>query len=163
MLNNLYKNVLPFLIIFMSLQVSLFASVINIDELAKKLPSNKHLLVFIHTTDCGYCESMIEFTFDNEKNAKLMKEKFQYIHINVKEEGTVSYKDFTGSHKEFAIYIKRNIYPSTLYFDSKANKVFAHSGYVDEDNYYDILTYIDTKSYTSMRLSNYIKQQSKSK
>jgi len=160
MIKNLYKNVLTLLIASMSLQVSLFANDINIDVIAKNPQhSQKHLLIFIHTTDCGYCESMIEFTFDNELNAQHIKNNFVFIDINVKEAGVITYKDFKGSKKDFSIYLGRNIYPSTVFIDTSNTKVFAQSGYEDEENYLPILEYVHTKSYKNNSIEDFVNMQ----
>jgi len=156
----LYKNVLALLIVSISLQVSLFAKDINIDTLAKNLQnSNKHLLIFLHTTGCPYCEQMIEFTLDDDTIARLIKNNFVFININIKESGQITYKDFTGSKEAFAVYMRRNMYPSTLFIDAKNTKVFAQSGYVDEDYFLQILQYIDTKAYNKTSLEDFINVQ----
>lgn len=153
----MYKNVLTLLIVSISLQVSLFAKDINIDTLAKNLQnSNKHLLIFLHKTGCPYCDKMIEFTLDDETNSELIKNNFVFIDINVKDDGRVTYKDFAGSKQEFAIYMGRNMYPSTLFFDATNTKVFAQTGYVDEDYYFKILQYVDYKAYKTTSLEDFV-------
>lgn len=153
----MYKNVLTLLIVSISLQVSLFATDINIDTLAKNLRNtNKHLLIFLHKTGCPYCDRMIEFTLDDETNSELIKNNFVLIDINVKESGEVTYRDFRGSKQEFAIFMGRNMYPSTLFFDATNTKVFAQSGYVDEEYFLKILKYVDTKAYSTVSLEEFV-------
>jgi thioredoxin-related protein len=147
----LHKNLIYTFIVSVILQISLLADDINLDLIAQK-PSNsdKHLLIYLHKTDCGYCEKMAEFTLDYDPISKLIKDAFVFIDINVKLDGEVIYKNFRGSKREFAIYLKRDFYPSTVFMDTKGDIVFAQSGYVDEDNYLPALRYIETKSYKKM-------------
>ncbi len=140
---HLLKNTVLLLIL---LQVSLFAQEINLNSLSKSL-SNKHLLIFLHTTDCGYCESMIEFTFDDKSVKNSLKNNFVFVDIDVKDSGTVIYKDFKGSYKEFAEYLGRAIYPSNIFIDANNQNVYAVSGYRDEDSFSKTLHYVENKSY----------------
>ena len=143
MIIHLLKNTVLLLIL---LQVSLFAQEININSLSKSL-SNKHLLIFLHTTDCGYCESMIEFTFDDKSVKNSLKNNFVFIDIDVKKSGTVIYKDFKGNNKEFAEYLGRAIYPSNVFIDVNNQNVYAVSGYRDEDSFIKTLHYVENKNY----------------
>jgi len=140
-----------FLLIFMA---SLYAKEINIDKAALKARDlHKHLFVFLHKTDCGYCESMIQFTFEDELIKPFIKKNFLYLSINVNDNDIVSYKDFKGSGREFAKSIGYDFYPTALFFDKMANIVEVEVGYIDsekipnEKRFYEILKSVKNRSY----------------
>ena len=133
----MFKN-LFIILIFVSL--SAFGRDINIDKLS--LQASKHdkiLFIFIHTTDCGYCESMREFTLDEEKVKKLIEKSFIFEHINVRDNDTITYQDFRGSGAKFVQEIGYTFYPTSLFFDKESDLIYAKPGYVNEKKFYDIL------------------------
>ncbi|WP_321777195.1 thioredoxin family protein [Sulfurimonas sp.] len=138
------------------LQVTLLSREIDINKLAKSASkTNKHLFVWLHKTGCGYCQTMEEFTLDNEKVKALLKKKFVEVHINIYEKDKVRYKDFIGSGRDFAKSVGYNFYPTSLFFDKNAKLVYAVPGYKDENVFYTILKYIDSKSYKKVDFEIY--------
>ncbi|WP_373073499.1 thioredoxin fold domain-containing protein [Sulfurimonas sp.] len=130
------------------LQLSLHAGDINLDKLINTAnKEKKHLLVWLHKTDCGYCERMKEFTINDDDIKSIIKQKFIFADINVYKKKNVKYKDFIGSAKEFAIYMGNDFYPTSLFFDEEGEVVEETVGYVDETAFKKILEYISSKSY----------------
>ena len=158
----MYKTVIKVFLLILTLQLTLQARVINIDNIitaAKK--SDKHLFVWLHKTDCGYCENMREFTLENETIAAFIDENFIFIHINVYEKDSVKYQDFRGNGLEFAKEIGYNFYPSSLFFNDEGDMVLSEVGFIDKDKepneerFYKILNFINSKSYEKMNISDY--------
>jgi thioredoxin-related protein len=152
----LYKFNLKLLIAFFALSFSVFAKNINIDNIvtqAKK--ENKHLFILLHKKDCGYCESMITFTLDDDKVKDLIKKKFIYIDINISDDDIVTYEDFKGSGHDFAIYVGYNFYPSSLFIGDHEEIAYAVAGYQEEKRFLNILKYVDTASYKTMNLEEF--------
>lgn len=157
-----YKTVIKFFLVILTLQLTLGARVINIDNIitnAKK--SDKHLFVWLHKTDCGYCENMREFTLENEIIEAFIDENFIFVHINTYEKDTVKYQNFSGNGLEFAKEIGFNFYPSSIFFDYEGEIIFAEVGFVDsnkmpnEKRFYKILNFIKSKSYEKMKYSDF--------
>lgn len=150
-----------FLIIFMTTFV-LQAREINIDKLVDSATSSKkHLFLFIHQTDCGYCVSMIDFTLNNDVIKKYIKKNFIYEHINIRENDVISYKKFKGNGREFAKHVGYAFYPSSLFFDKNKEIIFGEAGYIDsnamsnERRFYTILHYIHSKAYKEKDFDHY--------
>ncbi len=125
-----------------------FANDINLDLLvieAKK--TNKHILVYLHTNGCPYCNKMEEFTFDDDVVNTAIEKDFIFVDINVKDEGFISFKDFKGSKLEFAKLIDFDMYPSSLFFNQDGELVYDEVGYRDEDKFLEILQLVNTKAY----------------
>jgi thioredoxin-related protein len=143
----------------MLVQIPLNAREIDIDNLIQKAKiSNKHLFVFLHKTDCGYCDSMIEFTLDDEKVKEIVEKKFLFVHININENDNVTYKNFKGGGKEFAKHVGYNFYPTSLFFDDEKDISYAVPGYRDEKIFNVILNYVDSKSYKKISFRKYAQQ-----
>ncbi len=156
------KTLLKILLITLMLQLTLQARIINIDHIitiAKN--NNKHLFVWLHKTDCGYCEKMREFTLENEVIEEFIEKNFIFIHINVYEKDSVKYDGFRGNGLEFAKEIGYNFYPSSLFFADDGEIIFAEVGFIDkqsisnQERFYKILNFIQSRSYENIDYSEY--------
>ena len=156
------KIVIKTFLIILILQLSLQAREININEIVKSATkSNKHLFVWLHKTDCGYCESMREFTLENDIVKLFIEKNFIFVHINVWEKDKVIYKDSITNGRDFAKNIGYDFYPTSLFFDDNAEMIYAEVGYKDneaspnEKRFLTILNYINSKSYKTMDYEDY--------
>ncbi|MEA3371827.1 MAG: thioredoxin family protein [Campylobacterota bacterium] len=158
----MYKIVIKVFLLILALQLTLQARIINIDNIinsAKK--SDKHLFVWLHKTDCGYCENMREFTLENEIIQAFIDQNFIFVHINVYEKDSIKYQDFRGNGLEFAKDIGYNFYPSSLFFSHDGELVLSEVGFIDKDKepneerFYRILNFIESKSYENINFSDY--------
>ncbi|MDO8453068.1 MAG: thioredoxin fold domain-containing protein [Sulfurimonas sp.] len=132
------------------------ANDIKIDTLFSEAErSHKHVLIFLHKPNCGYCERMIDFTLQNEKIALKIKKDFIFVDINIADTGKVSFNNFEGSKRDFAKYLGYDFYPSTIFINSKKEIVYSQPGYQDEDKYFKILSYIDSHSYEEMGIEEF--------
>jgi len=122
---------------------------------------HKHLLVWLHKTDCGYCESMREFTLEDDAVADLLKQSFLFVQINVSENDTVTYKTFKGSGKAFAVRIGYNFYPSSLFLNESADIIFAAAGYIEEGDFKKMLTFVESGRYKIMSYDAFRQQENK--
>ncbi|MDD5211441.1 MAG: thioredoxin fold domain-containing protein [Sulfuricurvum sp.] len=147
-MHKLLTSLFLFIIAF---NITLFARNIDIGAIVKNsVEKNKHLFIFLHRTDCGYCESMQTFTLDDDLIKELIKKDFVFLHINILEDDVVKYNNFTGNGREFAKYVGYNIYPSSLFLDSANEIIYAIPGYKDKDQFLLILKYVDSGAYKIM-------------
>ena len=147
----MHKLIINLFSVILLFNISLFARSIDINAIVKKsIDKNKHLFVFLHRTDCGYCESMLTFTLDDDPVKELVDKKFVFLHINISEDDLVTYKRFSGNGRAFAKHVGYNIYPSSLFLNSKNEIIHAVPGYQDKDEFLLILKYVDSKAYKTM-------------
>jgi len=128
-----------------------FANDINLDKLvieAKK--TNKHILVFLHTTGCDYCLRMQEFTFDDEMVNATIEKDFIFVDINVKDNGFVMYDNFKVSKLKFAKETGYPMYPSCLFFDKNGELVYDEVGYRNEHQFLETLQLVSSKAYNDV-------------
>ncbi|SHO80993.1 Thioredoxin [hydrothermal vent metagenome] len=144
-----------FMIIF---STSLYSDEVdfNIDKYsmeAKK--SNKHIILFLHKDNCGFCERM-SFTLEEDKLSKAIKKDFILLDINRDDDEIVSYQDFKGSNAKFLKALGVNFYPLLMFINPKSNKIiYTISGYKDSDKVLVVLDYIKSNSYTKMTLEEF--------
>lgn len=158
----MFKIIRIFLLII-TLQLALNARDINIDNIlttAKK--SDKHLLVWLHKTGCGYCENMREFTLENDTVSAYLEKNFIFVHINVNEKDNVTYQNFTYNGREFAQDVGYDFYPASLFFNHEEEIELAEVGFIDsekepnEKRFYKMLNFMESKSYKNIDYEDYI-------
>ena len=93
---------------------------------------------------------MLTFTLDDDPVKELVDKKFVFLHINISEDDLVMYKRFSGNGRAFAKLVGYNIYPSSLFLNSKNEIIHAVPGYQDKDGFLLILKYVDSKAYKTM-------------
>jgi len=129
---------------------------INIDTIigeAKK--SHKNVLVFLHRPHCSYCNTMIEFTLPDENIVQKIKKSFVFVDIDITGSGEVIFDGFKGTKQEFAISIGYNFYPSSVFIDKNKEIVYAQPGYQDEDEFLNILRFVESHSYKEMDIEDF--------
>ncbi len=129
---------------------------INLDTIiGKAKKSHKYVLIFLHRPNCSYCETMIEFTLPDKKIVQKIKKSFIFIDIDIGDSGKVIFDDFKGTKQEFAKYLGYNFYPSTVFIDRTKDEVYGVAGYKDEDEFLNILRYIESHSYKDMDIEDF--------
>lgn len=129
---------------------------INIDRIISKAKkSHKHVLVFLHRPGCPYCNTMIEFTLPDEKIVQKIKKNFIFVDIDIRDSGEIIYDDFRGSRQDFAKELGYNFYPSTVFIDKNKEIVYGVAGYKDEEEFLNILRFIESDSYEDMDIEDF--------
>lgn len=162
--SHLLKIITTLFLLTIVFNVSLFARNIDIDAIVKNsVDKDKHLFIFLHRTDCGYCESMLTFTLDDDPVKDLVQNKFFYLHINISEDDVIKYMDFNGNGRDFAKYVGYNLYPSSLFLNTESQIVHAVPGYQDKDQFLLVLKYVDSGAYETMGYSSFKKKMTATK
>ena len=158
----MHKTIATLFLFIIAFNISLFARNINIDTIVKNsVGKNQHLFIFLHRTDCGYCESMLTFTLEDDPVIEIINKEFIYLHINISEDDFVKFKAFSGNGRAFAKYVGYNIYPSSLFLDSSEEMVHAVPGYQDKDQFLMILKYVSSGAYKTMGYQGFKKKMGK--
>jgi len=131
--------------------ISLSAREINLNQTFNTIKnSDKHLLIWLHKTNCGYCDSMQINTLKNNQIKAYIDEKFLFVHINISDNDKVIYKKFVGSGRDFAKHMGFDFYPTSLFFTQRSQLIYKAIGYHNEILFGKILKFIDTQSYQNM-------------
>jgi len=140
------------------LQSSLYATNVNLDTaLQKAHTENKMLMLYLHRIGCSYCNSMNEFTLDDDKVIDFIEKNFLYTNINITTDHNVTFHNKTMEGIDFAKSIGYNFYPSVLFFNDQGEIAYASVGYKDEYDFLLILQYVQKGLYKTMTLNEYKK------
>ena len=141
------------------LVISANATDIDVDKLlqtAKK--QNRHIMFFHHIPGCPYCKTMLDENFKDDSILKEINNDFVYVDVYTANKGTVKFRDFRGSHKEFSAYLGAFVYPSTIFMNDEGKVVHKAIGYRNIDEYIAEITYISSQSYKTMDLESYLQK-----
>ncbi len=117
--------------------------------------TKKHIMLFLHKDNCGYCERM-SFNLEDKNITKAIKKDFLLLDINRDDDERVSYQDFNGSNSEFIKALGIDFYPSIVFINGDNDKIiYGVSGYRNSKKLMIILDYISTKSYETMNFEEF--------
>ena len=152
MINFLIKTFITLVL----LQTSLLSQEINIEKIIKNARnSNKDVILYLHRIGCSYCNSMQEFTLEDDDVAQYLKANYEVIHINVSLKDSVTYKGKKSGGICLAKNIGYDFYPSVLFLNKDANIDYASVGYKNEFEFLVILNYVHGDFYKNMSLKKY--------
>lgn len=150
----MFKKIIP--LISLLLLTFLNAQEINIDqavELSKK--TNKPILLYFHKIGCSYCNSMQEFTLEDDFIIEFIQNNYKIIHINVTLHDEITYKGKVSGGICLAKDFGYNFYPSVLFLDKNADVEYASLGYKSENEFLAILKYVKEGFNKTMSLDIY--------
>ena len=129
---------------------------INIDiESADANKTKKHVMLFLHKDNCGYCEKML-FQLEESNISKAIEKNFILLDINRDDDETISYQDFNGTNRQFLKALGVDFYPSMVFINGCGNKIiYDVAGYRDSKKILTILDYVSSKSYKKMTLEDF--------
>ena len=117
--------------------------------------SKKHIMIFLHKDNCGYCERML-FNLDDKNITKAIKRDFILLDINRDDDERVSYQGFNGTNSNFIKALGIDFYPSIVFIDGFSDKIiYGVSGYRDKEKLMVVLDYISSKSYKKMNFEEF--------
>jgi thioredoxin-related protein len=152
---HFFRNITKvlFVILFASFA---YAADMDIDKIIKEArDKKKHIMFFHHIPGCPYCEAMIEENFKDDTLLKEINENFIYIDIYTSTEGTIKYRDFRGSYKDFSAHVGAFAYPATLFMNDEGDIIHRAIGYRNIDEHFAEIMYVATGSYKTMDLEAY--------
>ena len=147
------SRVIDFIKILIFLPLLALSVDIDIDKTsADANRTKKHLMLFLHKDNCGYCEKML-FQLDEKEISKAIKKDFVLLDINRDDDETISYQDFNGTNRQFLKALGINFYPSMVFINGSGNRIiYDVTGYRDSKK---MLTKIMNIKASTLRLSKY--------
>jgi len=117
--------------------------------------TKKHVMLFLHKDNCGFCEKMV-FELDEEAISKAIKKDFILLDINKDDDETISYQDFNGTNRQFLKALGVDFYPSMVFINGSEDKiVYSVTGYRNSKKMLNILDYVSSKSYKKTTLEDF--------
>lgn len=124
-------------------------------ERAKR--ENKHLIVDVYTTWCGWCKVMDRQTYGNAEVAMYLTENFVLAKVNGESSAEIHWKGKTMTERQFARAIGVTGFPATYFLKPDAEIIGGAPGYIPPDNFIIYAKYVSTKWYEKGSPQDYLK------
>jgi thioredoxin-related protein len=125
------------------------------DGLSVAAKEKKHVIIDVYTDWCGWCKTMDQKTYNNEKITDYLNKKFVLVKLNAESEEIVNFKGVSLSSRELAYAFRVTGYPTTIFLNSNSDVVTLVPGYIPPDDFMDIINYIGNSYYTKMSWNQY--------
>lgn len=125
----------------------------QIDSLQKL--EKRNIVVFIHTDWCKYCQNMLNTSFKNARNIKLLNSKYYFIKLNAEERRVIQFNNHsynfkptgsnTGIHElaeQLASIEGKVSYPTLCILNPENEIAFQNNQFINAKDLHDILTKI---------------------
>ena len=127
------------------------------EDVNEAADSGKHVILFMHLNGCPYCYKMTEENFKNAPYTDFIKENFDVIAINIKGDREIAFDaETTVSEKELASLLKVRYTPTVVFLNQENKPVARANGYRSVPAFKQILDFVQSKSYETTTLANYI-------
>jgi thioredoxin-related protein len=124
-------------------------------EKAKK--ENKHMVVDIYTTWCGWCKVMDRQTYGNKEVASYLTENFVLAKVNGESSAELHWKGKTMTERQFARAIGVTGFPTTYFLKPDAEIIGGAPGFIGPENFIIYAKYVSTKWYEKGSPQEYLK------
>ena len=133
------------------------------EDISEAKENNKHVMLFMHIDRCPYCTRMLNENFIKGSNKALIKKHFDVIALNIRGDREIQWGEKTRySEKSLARELKVHFTPTIVFLNGKGQKVYQMNGYRKASAFKHILNYVAQKQYTTLKLTDYIRQQKES-
>lgn len=124
-------------------------------ERAKR--ENKHMIVDVYTTWCGWCKVMDKQTYSNADVAAYLNDNFVLAKVNGESSAELHYKGEAMSERAFARKVGVTGFPTTYFLKPDADIIGGAPGYIPPDNFMIYAKYVSTRWYEKGSPQEYLK------
>jgi thioredoxin-related protein len=122
----------------------------------KAKSQNKHVIVNVYTTWCGYCRMMDKQTFGNEEVANHLRQNFVLAKVNGESSSKVHWQGQEMTEREFARAVGVTGFPATYFLKPNAEMLGGVSGYIKSPDFMIYANYVSTKWYEKGKIQAYV-------
>ena len=110
---------------------------------AKK--ENKHIIVDVYTTWCGWCKVMDRQTYGNADVADYLTSNFVLAKLNGESSAPIHWKGKTMTEKEFARSVGVTGFPTTYFLKPDAAMIGGAPGFIRPGDFMVYAKYVSTR------------------
>src|SRR5207249_11681232 len=124
-------------------------------EKAKK--ENKHLIVDVYTTWCGWCKVMARQTYGKSEVAGYLLENFVLAKVNGESSAEIHWKGKTMTERQFARSVGVTGFPTTYFLKPDAEIIGGAPGFIGPGDFMIYAKYVSTRWYEKGSPQDYLK------
>lgn len=137
---------------------------LKFEQAVAKSKAEEQLLVIDFYTDwCHWCKVMDKETYSNADVVEFSKGKIVFAKINAESSDKLKYQNATYDGREMAMMFGVKGYPSTSFMTEKGELITTISGYIQPEQFINILKFISGKYYETLSFEDFLKQQEEAK
>jgi thioredoxin-related protein len=127
------------------------------DEAAEKAAKqDKHLIVDVYTTWCGWCRVMDRETYGNPEVAAYLTDHFVLAKVNGESASKVHYKGEELTERQFARAVGVTGYPATFFMKPNAELLGGVPGFIKTPDFMIYSRYVATRWYQKGKIQDYV-------
>jgi thioredoxin-related protein len=123
-------------------------------ELAAK--QQKHLVVDIYTTWCGWCKVMDRQTYGDPQVSAYLTENFVLAKVNGESSAKMHWKGRELTERQFAKEVGVKGYPATYFMKPDAELLGGVAGYIKSPDFMMYARYVSTRWYEKGKVQDYV-------
>lgn len=132
------------------------------DDVEEATEEGRHVLLFFQLNGCPYCDRMLEESFESAPITDYIQEHFDTIAINVRGDRDIAFnEELSVTEKELSEILKVRATPAIVFLDETNKSVVRVNGYRAPQRFQQILEYVASKSYQSVKLADYLQARLK--
>jgi len=122
----------------------------------KASKQNKHLIVDIYTSWCGWCRVMERETYGNAEVASFLTDNFVLAKVNGESSAKVHWKGQEFTERQFARAVGVTGYPATFFMKPNAELLGGVPGYIKAGDFMVYTRYVATRWYEKGKIQDYV-------
>lgn len=127
----------------------------------RAVKENKHVIVDVYTTWCGWCRVMDRETYGNPEVADYLQKNFVLAKINGESSSKMHYKGQELTEREFARGVGVTGFPSTFFLKPDLEVLGGVPGFIRPKDFMLYATYVGTRWYEKGKIQDFMDQQKK--
>jgi uncharacterized protein YyaL (SSP411 family) len=123
-------------------------------ELAAK--EQKHVIVDIYTTWCGWCKVMDRQTYGDPQVSAYLIENFVLAKVNGESSAKLHWKGRELTERQFARQVGVTGYPATYFMKPDAELLGGVAGFIKSPDFMTYARYVHTRWYEKGKIQDYV-------
>ncbi len=126
-------------------------------DLAAK--ENKHMIVDVYTTWCGWCRVMERETYANPEVADYLEKNFVLTKVNGESSSKLHYKGQELTERDFARGVGVTGFPTTFFLKPDLEVLGGVPGFIQPKEFMIYARYVGTRWYEKGKIQDFVQQQ----
>jgi thioredoxin-related protein len=113
------------------------------------------IFLFVEADWCGLCKRMKNRAFQQPETKALLSEQFHLVTLDLDSRKKVTYNSEEITERELARKLEVMATPGLVFLYPDGSKKGLHNGYLDEDDFYRLLRYVQSDQFYDVSFSGF--------